>query len=190
MSLEKIVSKVEADSKAAEKAILQEGAKYRNEQLKLANQKRDEILTDFSQKAEQTITQLRAREEAGLEMEVKKQMLASRRKILDSAFEGVLEHFRNLPASTKKQLYAALMARVTKDISSGTIHCVKGDEALFSGFSAFTKGEPIQGVGGFIVKSSDGRLEMDMRFEVLLKDLWDRNLGEISAQLFSDGETQ
>jgi vacuolar-type H+-ATPase subunit E/Vma4 len=188
MSLEKIVSKVESDSKAAEQAILQDAARHRNEQLKQASQKRDDVLKEFSLKAEQAITQLRSREEAGLEMEVKKRMLSSRRNVLDSAFAGVLEHFKNLPPGTKKNLYVALMGMVSKDIPSGKIRHLKGEDTLFSGFKAYTKGEPTEGIGGFIVVSADGRLEMDMRFEVLLKELWDRNLGEISTRLFNDGE--
>lgn len=187
MSLEKIVSRIEQDSKAAEQAILQESAQNREKQLKQANQEKARILKDFTAKAEQAIAQLRLREEAGLEMELKKNALASRKRSMDRAFEGVLEHFRALPAGEKKKLYAALMAQVVKDIPAGRIRHLKGEESLFSGFPGFKSGEPIQGVGGFIAVSTDGRLEMDMRFEVLLKDLWDRSLGEISAQLFGDG---
>jgi len=187
MSLEKIVSKVEADSKAAEQVILQEAGQYRNGQLKQASKKCDAILKDFTQKAETTVAQLRSREEAGLEMEIKKRTLSSRKNILDSAFEGVLEHFKSLPASTKKDLYATLLSKASKEIPSGKIRHIKGEESMFSGFKAYTKGEPIDSIGGFIVESVDGRLEMDMRFEVLLKELWDRNLGEVSSMLFQDG---
>ena len=188
MSLEKIVSKIDADSKAAELAILQEGARHRDEQLKAASQKRAEILKEFNVRAEQAITQLNSREIAGLEMEIKKRMLASRRRTLDSAFEGVLEHFKKLPNTAKKNLYAALMAKAMKDIPSGTVRHLKGEESLFSAYSSFRSGQPIDGIGGFIVQSPDGKLEMDMRLEVLLRELWDRNLGEISARLFSDGD--
>lgn len=187
MSLEKIVSKVERDSQAAEQAILQEAARYRNEQIAQANRRRDEILAEYSRKAAQTIDQLRSREEAGLEIEVKKRMLASRKRILDTAFRGVLEHFAKLPPADKKKIYAALMAKAAKDIPRGKIHLVKGEESLFSGHSGYTKGGHITGAGGFKLGSDDGHLEMDMRFEVLLKDLWDRNLGEVSSMLFGEG---
>ncbi len=187
MSLEKIVSKVEQDSKAAEQAMLQEAAKQRNERITQANRRRDEILAEHSHKALQTIAQLRSREEAGLEMEVKKRMLMSRKRILDTAFRGVLEHFAKLSPADKKKIYAALMAKAAKDIPSGRIHFVKGEESLFSGHSGYTKGGHITSAGGFILESDDGHLEMDMRFEVLLKDLWDRNLGEVSSMLFGEG---
>jgi V/A-type H+-transporting ATPase subunit E len=187
MSLEKIVSKVEQDSKAAEQAILKEAARSRSELLAQAKQTRDEILSGYRQKADRTIAQMRTREEAGLEMEVKKRMLASRRKVLDSAFLGVMEHFANLPAASKKKIYAALMDSASRDLPRGKVRCVKGEESLFSGFPAYEKGAPIEGAGGFILESQDGRLEIDMRFEVLLKDIWDRNLGEISARLFDEG---
>ena len=190
MSLEKIVSKIEADSLAAEQAILQEAAKYRNEQHKLANQRKAEIMAEYKSKADNAIAQLSAREEAGLEMELKKSALASRKRTLDRAFESVLEHFRNLPASEKKKLYQALMARVTKEIPTGKIRPAKKEESLFSSIGAFKLGEPINCIGGFIAESPDGKLEMDMRFEVLLKDIWDHNLSEISALLFSNGEKE
>jgi len=190
MSLERIVSKVEQDSKAAEQAILSEAAQYRNSQLAEAKRKRDAILAEFAAKAEQAIAQMRSREEAGLEMEVKKMSLASRKRILDTAFRSVLEHFSGLPQARKRKVYAALLAKASEDIPRGKIRHLKGEEPLFPASQAYARGENITGAGGFIVESADGHLEMDMRFEVLLKDLWDRNLAEVSAMLFGDGGRQ
>lgn len=187
MSLEKIVSKVEADSKAAEAGILREAEAQRQEALAAAKMRRDELLAEYKARAEQAVAQLKAREEAGLEMELKKRTLASRRRTLDRAFTSVLAHFAALPQDSKKRLYKSMMARVSAEIPGGKLRCRKGDEGLLSGFRGFSAGEPIDCAGGFIAVSDDGRVEVDMRFEVLLREVWDRNLGEVSAILFGDG---
>lgn len=186
MSLEKIVSKVEADSKEAEARTIGEAERQRDEILASAGKRRDELLAEYREKAEQAAALLRSREEAGLEMELKKRTLASRKRTLDRAFASVLAHFAGLAPDVKKRLYSALMARVAAEMPSGKTRCRKGDEGLLSGFPGFSTGEPIDCAGGFIAVSLDGRIEVDMRFEVLLRDIWDRNLGEVSAMLFGD----
>jgi V/A-type H+-transporting ATPase subunit E len=187
MSLENIVSRVEADSRAAEAGILREAEAQRDEALAAARRRSGEVLAGHRAASEAATAHLRSREEAGLEMELKKRTLASRRRTLDQAFESVLCAFAELPQDEKRRLYKAMMARAAAEIRSGKVRCRKGDEMLLSGFQGFSVGEPIDCRGGFIAVSQDGRVEVDMRFEVLLRDLWGRNLGAVSGILFGDG---
>lgn len=190
MGLDKIVTKVIADSKANEANILAEATKGKEALLREAAKKRTEILESFRIDMEKTISRMKERAKAGTEIEVKKEMLSTRKQILEDMFDRVLEHFRGLPDASKRKLYSALTARLLDEFTQGTIHCRKGEEHLFAGLGQFTVGESIDTAGGFMAESSDGNLVMDMRFEGLLKELWDGNLDKISSLLFEDSEVQ
>ena len=190
MGLDRIVTRVVADSKATEASILAEATKEREALLREAAKKKAEMMESFRIDMEKTISQMKIRAEAGMEIDVKKEMLSTRKQILENMFDRVLEHFRDIPDASKRELYSALTARLLDEFSQGTIHCRKGEEHLFRGIGQFTVGEPIDTAGGFMAESSDGNLVMDMRFEGLLKELWDSNLDKISSLLFEDSEVQ
>ena len=171
MGLDKIVTRVVADSKANEANIIAEANKDREETLREAAKKRAEILETFRVDMEKTISQMKVRAEAGMEIDVKKEMLSTRKQILENMFEKVLEHFREIPDATKRKLYSALTTKLLEEFTQGTIHCRSGEEHLFRGIGQFSVGQPIDTAGGFIAESSDGNLVMDMRFEGLLKEL-------------------
>mgnify|MGYP000414797051 FL=1 len=47
-----------------------------------------------------------------------------------------------------------------------------------------TIGEPIVGLGGFVLESPDGSVSYDMRFNTLLESTWGGKLAEINSILF------
>ena len=190
MGLEKIISKILADSKAKEQSIISGAQKESKVLIADAKNKKAEILDSYQKKADEMISQMRIREEAGMEIDVNKKMLSIQREILDTSFDSLLEHFKNLPDDRKKTLYSAMIEKMRQEITTGTIHCRKGEERLFSGLSGYTMGQPIDTIGGFLVENSDGSLFFDMRFEALLRDIWVRNLKEISEILFPRGDSQ
>ena len=190
MGLDKIVTRVVADSKAGEANIIAEANKEREALLHEAASKRAEILETFRIDMEKTISQMKIRAEAGMEIDVKKEMLSTRKQILENMFQKVLEHFSEISDASKRKLYSALTSKLLLEFTQGTIHCRKGEEPLFRGIGQFTVGEPIDTAGGFMAESADGNLVMDMRFEGLLKELWDDNLDKISSFLFDDDEVQ
>jgi len=190
MGLDKIVTRVIADSKTNEASILAEARNDREALLKEASRKVAEIAESYKNNSEKTLSQMKTRAEAGMEIDVKKEMLSTRKRILENVFDKVVEHFSEIPNADKRKLYSAMATKLLDEFTQGTIHCRKGEEALFAGMNNFTIGEPIDTVGGFMAESADGNLVMDMRFEGLLKEIWDNNLDSISNMLFEDGEVQ
>jgi V/A-type H+-transporting ATPase subunit E len=189
MGLDKIVASILADSKVKEQSILSEAAAETKTLMAEVSRRNVEVLKAYRKKTEESVARLKERQEAGMEIEVKKQMLSARKQILDESFDRVLKHFGALPESDKRKLYSAMSVKLLAEFKSGTIHCRKGDEHLFAGLSGFTIGQPMDIIGGFLAENSDGTLVFDMRFKVLLKDIWDRHLNEISDMLFSEEGT-
>ena len=190
MSLEKIVASILANSKADEQNILLEARADARAVMDEASHGKAKILENYRIKTEKTISMMKERAEAGMEIDEKKEILSIRRQILEDMFNRVLEHFSNLPDASKQKLYSAMAARLLTEFTRGRIHCRRDEAHLLGGIGQFSMGEPIDTAGGFLAENDDGTLVMDMRFEVLLKDLWDRNLDIISGLLFEDGEAQ
>ena len=120
MGLDKIVTRVVADSKANEANIIAKANKEREELLREAAKKRTEILEAFRVDMEKTISQMKERAEAGMEIDIKKEMLSTRKQILENMFDRVLEHFREIPDTSKRELYSALTKKLLDEFTQGT----------------------------------------------------------------------
>ena len=188
MGLEKIVERIVVESQAEEKRIISEAEAERQKMLGEAGKKRDEILADYRKRMEEAVVQLKQREAARTEVEVKKRFLEIRKEILDDAYRTVLEHFSALPEDTRRKYYSAMLKQVVAELPSGVIRCGKGEERFFSGIPNFTVGENIDCIGGFLAESTDGSVVLDMRFDDIVREIWERNAGEISRTIFPEGE--
>ncbi len=156
MGLEKIVERIVAESQAEEERILAEADAERQKMLSAAGKKRDEILGNYRRHMEEVVVQLKQREAARTEVELKKLFLRVRKEILDYAHSAVLEHFSALSEDTRRKYYSAMTKKVLAELSAGIIHCRAGEERFFSGIPGFSVGEPIDCIGGFLAESTDG----------------------------------
>jgi len=109
MEAQQVIEKILADAKAeAEKIAQQAKEKQAAEQAKLGEQlaeyrKQTEALTEKAAKDEKSHLLAAAR------MEIAKEYLAEKRKILDEVFEQAREQLRNLPDAEYRNLMTQLM---------------------------------------------------------------------------------
>ena len=190
MELEKIIAGIEADSLSGARKIIDLAEQEKKKLLDEAQKQRQETLSRCSKTTVEQMEQLAIREKARTDVEVKKTTLIQEKLILQKAFDAVLAHFEKLPENRKRAYYSALMTNVRSEMPTGMIHCRKGEEPLFSAFSQYKLGENIETIGGFTVESNDGTIMLDMRFENLLKDIWEKHIGEIAALLLDNGAKQ
>ncbi len=188
MGLEKIVERIVAESQEEEKRIISEAEAERQRMLAEAGKNRDEILADYRKRAEDGVAQLKHREEARTEVAAKKLFLEAKKEIIEELKKAVLQHFAGLPDDVKRKYYSSLLKPVVAELGSGVIRCRKGEEGFFSGIPNFTVGENIDCIGGFLAESTDGSVVLDMRFDDIVREIWERNAGEISRIIFREGE--
>ena len=188
MGLEHIVERIVAESQAEERSIISGAEAERQKMLSEAGKKRDEILAGYRRRMEEALIQLKQREAARTEVEVKKRLLEVRKEILDDARTAVLEHFGALSEDARRRYYSAMLKQVVAELPSGAIRCRKDEERFFSGIPNFTIGENIECIGGFLAESNDGSVVLDMRFDDIVREIWERNAGEISRTIFPEGE--
>lgn len=184
MGLEKVLERIEADGKADDARLQAKAIEDAHAFMAEAKAKREQKLAHYKAKAGDEVRMLQAREAARTDVEAKKAILASKKAVLDEAFEAVLEAMKRLPASETKRYYASLLARLGPEFAGGTIRCRKGDEGLFAGAHGMAVKGDLKAAGGFVAESRDGTLASDMRFESLLATAWERRMAEASVMLF------
>lgn len=186
MGLERIVERIVSESEAKEKQIISKAEAERQRMLEEAGKKRDEILARYRQLIEENTAQVQQRETARTAVEVKKRLLQARKEILDETQKAVLDHFRSIPEDIGRKYYSAMLKQAVRELHSGIIRCRKGDERLFSGIPNFSVGENIDCIGGFLAESRDGSVIVDMRFDDIIREIWERNAGEIFSRIFPE----
>ena len=132
------------------------------------------------------IERLTTQELSSAEIEARKIVLNAQKEILDRLRDSVLDALVNLPAERPEALMKKLLKIAERDLPDGILRCAERDCDMVARNSRYERGEPIETAGGFVVTAKDGSLTLDMRFETLVDDFWNRRLKEITERLFSE----
>lgn len=184
MTLDSVTKEIEAFAQAS-------AAKLREEQaaeIEDINDQADAQIAEMKEKQEKRISEakeiLDRQERSSADLESKKLILAKKKEILDRAFESALSELESMPAEKKKAYYQAIV-KAAKDIIPEPKALISAGDAFTAedlGVRAVEKDSKIR--SGLILQSADGALEVDMQYSVLLQNIWDSNLKQLSGILF------
>jgi len=187
MALKDIINTITDEAKAEAEKIKQEGKKKieaieeeSRQKIKTEEKKIDDSIEKEAQKVV---------DRAAFESNIKERnkIVSLKQEIVDEVFDKVLEKIKELGDNE----YSAVMKKLIADlpeVESGYITPIAGKEDLTrkalqdSGKNYSISDSSIEGAGGFVFKSKD--IEVDNRFEELLKGLREELEIEISNKLF------
>jgi len=197
MDAENVVAKILADARAeAEKVKNQAREKQAAEQAKL-----DEQLAQYSKQTD-ALAQKAAEEEkshllAAARMQIAKELLTEKRRILDEVFEQARRQLLNLPDRQYRQVIAGLMVRA---VETGNEEVVvdknekRIDQELVNQVNQRLAGQNKGNLrlsdqrqelgGGFILKR--GKIRTNVSFEVLLNQARKELEIELAKELFEN----
>jgi V/A-type H+-transporting ATPase subunit E len=121
-------------------------------------------------------------------LEARKLMLKSKAEVLAMVKEGVIKRMRGLSIIERERVIRKLLARARKHIPEGTV-CVRQEDLdiLKENMGSYRIGPIVNISGGIIVDSSDRKRRIDLSFDSILEDVWERNARELSSFLFKEG---
>jgi len=121
-------------------------------------------------------------------LESRKGILESRQEVLGKARNGALERLRALPIIDRERIMRRLLSKARNIIPDGTV-CARSEDQdiLKANIGSYRIGPPTKISGGIIVNSLDRRKRLDLSFETLFDETWERNFSEISRFLFKEG---
>ena len=178
MGLEEVKKGLEGELAKQKAEILREAEVHGEKSMNKAK----EDLKQFAEKAEKNfkeeVAMLRRSEVASVNLNVRKDLLNSKKEIVDDVFEMVKEQLINMPSAKKKTMLNNLVKQAKKEIDVKTVFTSKDDVNLVTG----AKSANIW--GGVICESADGSSRVDLTFETMLGDVREQNMKEIAERLF------
>jgi len=183
VSLETVVEAILKDGEAEAQAILSEARAEREKMLGEARSEGAKAMAESEERARATAERRRVQALARAELEARKIVLAQQREALDRVYQGTLERLGNLPDHAEF-LRGVLKANEAEWRGGGKVYANARDEAVVRKIVGSAFAGTIDCVGGVVIESADGTRRIDMRYESLLRDVWDDAVKEAADTLW------
>lgn len=183
MGLDKVVKDIVDKAEAESKEIAAKAAVEAADVKKSADAEAKQLSVAENAKAEQAISKMRQRELSSAKLDVKKAKLNSEKEVLAETHAAFVRQLSTLPREKKVDILQKLIKLAKKDIPQGSIFTNAADADLVQN-SGYTYGGNVKCIGGIVVKSADGNVNLDYTFDSILEDVWTSSMKPVSDILF------
>lgn len=183
MTLDTVIQAIHAKGKAETDEILAQARAEREQILAEVRAEAAKSVQDAEARARQAAERKRVQELARAELESRKIALAAQKEVLDEVYQRTLARLANLRDSADL-LRALLRANVAEWKSGGRVYSNAKDESTVKGTVGSAYAGHIDCAGGVIIESADGTRRIDLRYESILRDVWDDSVREIAEILW------
>lgn len=183
MGLDKVVKDITDKAEADSKEIAAKAATEAAEIKKSAEGEARQIAVAENARAEQAISKMRQRELSSAKLDVKKAKLNSEKDVLAETHAAFVKQLSTLSGDKKADLLQKLIKLAQKDIPQGKIFTNAADADLVKN-SGYQYGGNIKCLGGIVVTSVDGSVNLDYTFDSILEDVWTSSMKPVSDILF------
>jgi len=183
VSLETVVEAILKDGEAEAQAILSEARAERERMLGEARSDAAKAMAEAEERARATAERRRVQALARAELEARKIVLAQQREALDRVYGGTLERLGSLPDHADF-LRGVLKANEGEWRGGGKVYANARDEPVVRKIVGSAFAETIACAGGVVIESADGTRRIDLRYESLLRDVWDDTVKEVADTLW------
>ena len=190
MGLEAVIAEIQEKGRAEAKVITDDADERVKATLDTAQQKAAEIRTVAQDEIEKTVSHLITQEEAAGGLVVKREVLNTKKELLDEAYQKTLQRIGNFDSTIHKNAIVSLLQMAKNEIPTGRVYCNAREEPILkeilgqSAYSNYSFGSVIDIEGGIIVESNDGLLKMDYSYRTFLNTVWESGLKDASDILF------
>jgi len=182
MTLEAVAQAILEQGKAEADLILEEAHIERERMLSEARDEVAKLVGDAVARARQTGDRRRVQELARGELEARKIVLAAQKEALDEVYRKTLERLANLKDGDA--LLAVLLKANDSEWRIGQVYANAKDEPLVKRIVGNRFAGGIDAVGGVVIEASDGTRRLDLRYDSILRDVWDDSVKEVAEILW------
>ncbi len=184
MSLEKVIDNILETGKKEAQQIIQNGKMEKQAQMKKAQDEGSALLKSRMEESEKQVLRMNTQEMARAELESKKIVLGSQKEMLDAVYQTALQRLGSLPQN--ETLLRTLISRNRTEVSTGKVFCNPKDESFVRGLVGVKFGGTIDCIGGLVIESQDGTRRVDLRYETMLKEIWNDSIKDVSNTLWGE----
>ena len=184
MALDSVTKEIQA-SAAAEVARIR---KEMDDEIAAINAQTEAQISEMKEKQDKRVAEeketLARQERSSADLESKKLVLSKKKEILAEAFESALQQLENVPADKKLAYYKAMVNSAKTIIPAPKVIISEKDTFSAADLGVVSVEKDPRVRSGLLLQSEDGKIEVDMQFEVILQNIWDNNLKQLSEILF------
>ena len=183
MTLETVIQAIQSKGKAETDQILAEAQSERERMLADIRKEGQASLADLEQRARETAERRRVQELARAELEARKTVLAAQRQDLDDVYQRALSRLGSL-RENPEFLRLLLAATAAEWRGGGKVYSAAKDEPVVRAIVGSAYAGHIDASGGIIIESADGKRRVDLRYESILRDVWNDSVREVAEILW------
>jgi V/A-type H+-transporting ATPase subunit E len=192
MGLEAVVEEIRGKGKSEAEKIRAESRQEVGHILAAAHKRVAEIKVAAEDDVARQAAHLMSVEVSAANLLVKRELLNTKKEMLNQVYQTTLTEISRLPESFHKEAIKKFLTDARKEILKGTVYCnardVPAAKAVLSehrDFAGFSLGNPIDIEGGIIVESEEGGLQIDYSYRTFLDRVWESGLKDASDILFA-----
>jgi len=185
MTLEALAEQIAAAAKAKGEAIT-EAAREQAKEIALESAAinaaaREGIVARAKRESDQLSVEVVASARQGNQ----KRELIARREVLEATWQDVQEKVGLADLAGRNDILKSLLNEAKSVGGDMILHPVNTDRKALTG-KGFDLGDDVDGLGGFILESTDGSILLDYRFDGRLQEVWEANLGAVNELMFGN----
>jgi V/A-type H+-transporting ATPase subunit E len=192
MGLEAVVEEIRGKGRTEADRIRAESQLDTDKVLAAANRRAGEIKVAAEAELAKHTSHLVDQEVSAANLLVKRELLNTRKALLDQVYEGTRMEIARLPESFHREAIQKLLTEVKKEVVNGKIQCNARDVATLKSliaehaeFSGFVVADPVDIDGGIIAEGKEGELQIDYSYRTFLDKAWESRLKDASDILFT-----
>ena len=182
MTLDAFVQTVLQKGKSEADEILAQARAEAQRTLSDVRAEGQKALADAEARAREAAERKRVQDLARAELEARKTVLAGQKDALDEVYRRALERLASLKENA--DFLRGLLKANAAEWKGGTVYASKKDESLVKGIVGSAYAGPIDCAGGVVIESADGTRRVDLRYESILRDVWDDSVREVAEILW------
>ena len=183
MSLDTFVQTILGRGKEEVDAILAQARSDGERILADIRTEGEKTLRDSEARAHGDAERKRVQELARADLEGRKIVLAAQKEALDEVYRRALSRLGTLKENTRI-LQALLKANESEWKAGGRVYSSERDAAFVKGLVGKAYAGAVDCQGGLVIENADGTRRVDLRYESVLRDVWNDSVREIAEILW------
>jgi V/A-type H+-transporting ATPase subunit E len=185
MGLDKVVKDISDKVETESKGIISNAQVEADGIKKSAEVDAKKIHSAELARADDAISKMKQRELSSAKLDIKKAKLNSEKDALNETKASFVRQLSTLSKEQKVDILRKLIKMAKEDIPQGKIFTNAADSDLVKD-SGYEYGGNIKCLGGIVVTSVDGSVNLDYTFDSILEDVWVASMKPVSDILFGN----
>ncbi len=189
MSLEDFVQVILDKGKTEADAIRAQAQAEAEQILAEIRAEGDKAVSEAAQRAEESARRKEVQDLARADLEARKSALTAQKEALDEVYRRALARLSSLKENPEI-LRKILEANESEWTGGGKVFCSPKDEALVKRAVGRAYAGAIEAAGGVVIESADGSRRVDLRYESILRDVWNNNVRDVAEILWPSASSK